>query len=227
MNSIKNSDLLYRFITCLFFNDALRNRLLRILKRIVAFSLEGGKKNRFSNQTSRIRNEKIMMVDSVLHSLENSIKKGTLKKNVVRSVLKLWGSSLTIPRQAEPEVKKFHKEYGFKPPWLLVISPGHLCNLKCRDCYASSDNRDSKIDWDVLDKLIKDAKKKWGIKLVVFSGGEPFAYRSQGKGIMDIVKENPDCLFLSFTNGTLIDDNTISELAKYKNLTPAYSVEGF
>ena len=227
MKFIKNSDLVYRFITWLFFNDALRNRLLGILKKIVASSLEGGKKNRFSNQTSRIRNEKIMMVDSVLHSLEKSIKKKTLKKNVVRSVLKLWGSSLTTSRQDEPEVKKFHEKYGFNPPWLLVISPGHLCNLKCKDCYASSGNRDSKLDWNVLDKLIKDARKKWGIKLVVFSGGEPFAYRSQGKGIMDIVKENPDCLFLSFTNGTLIDDNTISQLAKYKNLTPSYSVEGF
>ena len=80
MNFIKNSDLVYRFITWLFFNDALRNRLLGILKKIVASSLEGGKKNRFSNQTSRIRHEKIMMVDSVFHSLENSIKKKTLKR---------------------------------------------------------------------------------------------------------------------------------------------------
>ncbi len=227
MNSIKNSDLLYRFITWLFFNDVLRNRLIKILKKIVTSTLKAEKENRFSNQTPRIRQEKSMMVDSVLHSIENSIKKGTLKKNVAKSVLKLWGSSLTRPRQDEPEVKEFYDKNGFYPPWLLVISPGHFCNLKCRDCYASSGTRDSKLDWDILNKLIKDAKKKWGIKLVVFSGGEPFAYRSENKGIVDIVKDNPDCLFLSFTNGTLIDDNMISELAECKNLTPAFSVEGF
>jgi sulfatase maturation enzyme AslB (radical SAM superfamily) len=227
MNSIKNSGLTYRFLTWLLFNDVFRSRLIKILKKIVSSSLKADKKNRFSNQTPRIQREKTLMVDSILHSMENSIKKGTIKKNVLNSVLKLWGSSLATPRQDKPELKKFYDKNGFYPPWLLVISPGHFCNLKCKDCYASSGTKDSKLDWDVLDKLIKDAKKKWGIGLVVFSGGEPFAYQSQGKGIMDIVKENPDCLFLSFTNGTLIDDNIISELSECKNLTPAFSVEGF
>jgi MoaA/NifB/PqqE/SkfB family radical SAM enzyme len=167
------------------------------------------------------------MIGSILHSIENSIKKKNLKKEVAGYVLKLWGNTLTAPVNNSPEVKRFYQKNGFNPPWLLVISPGHLCNLKCQDCYASSGTRDSKIEWDILSRLIYDAKKKWGIKLVVFSGGEPFAYRSQEKGIMDIARENPDLLFLSFTNGTLIDDGILSELAECKNLTPAFSVEGF
>ena len=73
MNSIKNSDLLYKFITWLLFNDVLRNRLIKILKKTVTSSLKAEKENRFSNQTPRIRHEKILMVDSVLHSIENSI----------------------------------------------------------------------------------------------------------------------------------------------------------
>ena len=123
---------------------------------------------------------------------------------------KLWGSSLTEPVRDDAEIKRFHEKNSFDPPWLLVISPGHFCNLRCKDCYASSGKRDSKIEWKILDSFIKDAKKKWGIRLIVFSGGEPFAYSSQGKGIMDLVRENPDLLFLSFTNGTLIDDKAIN-----------------
>jgi MoaA/NifB/PqqE/SkfB family radical SAM enzyme len=167
------------------------------------------------------------MIGSILHSIDLSIKKKNLKKEVVNHVLRLWGTSLTSPVKDSPQIRDFYQKNGFNPPWLLVISPGHFCNLKCGDCYASSGTRDSRIEWDILDDFIQDAKKKWGIRLIVFSGGEPFAYWSQGKGIMDIVRKNPDLLFLSFTNGTLIDEKAVEDLYECKNLTPAFSVEGF
>ena len=227
MASLKRNDSIYRSITWLLFHRASRSLLLKILERAAASSLQSKRKNKFSNNSARIREEKTLMIRSILHSIKNSIREKNLKKDVVSHVLKLWGDSLTTPVKNSPDVKKFYEKNGFNPPWLLVISPGHFCNLKCRDCYASSGKRDSRIEWDILDRFIKDAKKKWGIRLIVFSGGEPFAYRSQGRGIMDIVRENPDLLFLSFTNGTLINDIVVSELAECKNLTPAFSVEGF
>jgi MoaA/NifB/PqqE/SkfB family radical SAM enzyme len=61
---------------------------------------------------------------------------------------------------------------------------------------------------------------------VVISGGEPLAYTSEGKDILDLVEQHPDCLFLMFSNGTLIDDRTARRLEKLGNLTPALSVEG-
>jgi len=214
-------------MTWLLFNSHFRGHLLRKIEKTASSLLSGDRTNKFANKSPRIREEKILMVRSILHSIEHALKKGTLKKDVVRSVLRLWGSSLTTSPRENPGAMGFYQKHGFDPPWLLVISPGHFCNLRCKDCYASSGPRKAKLQWDVLSSFIKDAKDTWGIKLVVFSGGEPFAYRSQGKGIMDIVRENPDLLFLSFTNGTLIDEKVMEELAACKNLTPAFSVEGF
>ena len=37
----------------------------------------------------------------------------------------------------------------------------------------------------------------------------------------------PDCEFLSFTNGTLIDEEFCQEMLRVKNFVPAISLEGF
>ena len=38
---------------------------------------------------------------------------------------------------------------------------------------------------------------------------------------------HPDCEFLSFTNGTLIDEEFCREMLRVKNFVPAISLEGF
>jgi MoaA/NifB/PqqE/SkfB family radical SAM enzyme len=227
MASKEGSGTMYRMLTWLLFHGLSRRPLLRLLKRLADSSLASNRNNKFSNKSPRIRQEKSLMVASILNSIDASIAKGNLKKQVVGQVLSLWGASLASPVKNSPRIKEFHDRNGCYPPWLLVISPGHFCNLRCRDCYASSGKTGSRIEWTILDRFIKDAREKWGIRLVVFSGGEPFAYRSRGKGIMDIARKNPDLLFLAFTNGTLIDDQTVDDLCNCKNLTPAFSVEGF
>jgi hypothetical protein len=62
---------------------------------------------------------------------------------------------------------------------------------------------------------------------VVISGGEPLAYHSQGKGILDAAAKHPDTLFLMYTNGTLIDEEMAARMAGLGNITPAISVEGW
>ena len=109
----------------------------------------------------------------VKESKNDPIKKAALIKEIVNSIaiipdiisrsvyIKECGTILNIKEQTLMNElnkrlrKKFYDKNGFYPPWLLVISPGHFCNLKCKDCYASSGTKDSKLDWDVLDKLIK------------------------------------------------------------------------
>ena len=38
---------------------------------------------------------------------------------------------------------------------------------------------------------------------------------------------HPDCAFLSFTNGTLIDEEFCQDMLRVKNFVPAISLEGF
>lgn len=196
------------------------------MQKVATSSLDPGKNNRFSGTSKRIQHERKLMVLSIIESIKRSIEKGTVRPDVAEAVLSLWANSLTTPREQNKKLRSFKEEMGFYPPFLLVIGPGHACNLRCSDCYAGSNISGEKLPWDTLDRIIADARRLWDIKLVVFSGGEPFAYRSGGKDMLDIVKKNPDCLFLAFTNGTLIDSKTAERLGDCKNLTPAFSVEG-
>ena len=59
-----------------------------------------------------------------------------------------------------------------------------------------------------------DAKTLWEARYFAISGGEPLAYHSDGKGILDIAEKHPDCFFLMYTNGTLIDDKVAARLAQ-------------
>ena len=43
---------------------------------------------------------------------------------------------------------------------------------------------------------------------------------------MRICEKYPDCEFLSFTNGTLIDEEFCQEMLRVKNFVPAISLEG-
>lgn len=111
-------------------------------------------------------------------------------------------------------------------PGFLVLSPGKMCNLHCPDCYANSANENNILDFAVLNRIVAEAKEFWEIRFFVISGGEPFIYRSQGKGIIDLAKTHKDSLFLVYTNGTLINEAVARELSLLANLTPAISVEG-
>jgi MoaA/NifB/PqqE/SkfB family radical SAM enzyme len=126
---------------------------------------------------------------------------------------------------------RFREASGTIPPWFLVISPTRSCNLQCEGCYANSGpetehHKTAKLPWDILDRIMTEAEKLWGVPLFVFSGGEPLAYRSQGKDLLDAVERHKDCLFLMFTNGTLITGETAQRIARLGNLTPSISVEG-
>lgn len=226
MKNIIDNDLTYKLLNRLMFNSLTRKYLIRYIKKVVSSNLDPGKQNIFSKGNPRIQHEKKMMAFSIIQSLERSIEKKILNPNIAQEVLKLWAKSLIRPRQENKVVNRFYQKNGCRPPWFLVISPGHFCNLKCRDCYANSAPDTRKLHWHIMDMLIDEARKLWDIKLVVFSGGEPFAYHSEGRGILDIIEKNPDCLFLAFTNGTLFDRKLVSRIAECKNITPAFSVEG-
>ena len=124
------------------------------------------------------------------------------------------------PKQA------FQRRRGSGPPDFLTISPTRSCNLSCVGCYASSSPTPQKLDWSTFERIVTEAHQSWGTRFFVLSGGEPFAYRDQGKGVLDLAERHPDCFFLAYTNGTLIDDRLARRLGELGNLSPGISVEG-
>ena len=56
------------------------------------------------------------------------------------------------------------------------------------------------------------------------SGGEPYLMKDTW---MRLWKKHPDMYFMTYTNGTLLDQRTVDELARLGNVAPAISVEGY
>jgi len=146
---------------------------------------------------------------------------------VMRSVVRNLVSGIMVEGGQQTAISRFHETYGTNPPGFLTLSPGKTCNLRCTGCYANAGADSEKLDWNTFDRIITEAKTLWGVRFLVISGGEPLAYHSEGKGILDAAEKHPDVFFLMYTNGTLINDAVAKRLAALGNVTPAISVEGW
>jgi MoaA/NifB/PqqE/SkfB family radical SAM enzyme len=114
----------------------------------------------------------------------------------------------------------FAKAQGFRPPYLMVISPTMKCNLNCYGCYAGAYGP-AELDFGDVVRLI-DEGKQYGIYFIVISGGEPFVWKS----MLDLFERENDVYFQVYTNGTLIDDRLAERLSELGNVVPCISVEG-
>jgi MoaA/NifB/PqqE/SkfB family radical SAM enzyme len=163
-------------------------------------------------------------------ALLRTIERVLSESNLAPAVLRNAGQAVlraTMQRGNQRTSRGFRARHGKYPPGFLTISPGKACNLRCTGCYADSGQAAEKLDWSTFDRIITETKTLWGKNFFVLSGGEPFAYRSEGKGILEAAGKHDDCLFMAYTNGTLIDGHVAQRLAQVGNLSPAISLEGW
>ena len=184
-----------------------------------------------SRRPYQVQQDKHDMMRALLYSFQRALERRQISRGVLHSLLRSAYANYVDEMQDEESKNAAAsfaaKHGGQKPPGLMVISPTRTCNLRCTGCYASAGPSGERMDWDVFHRIITEAKNLWGMRFFVISGGEPFTYRSHGKGLLDMVKEHSDCFFLCYTNGTLINQQLAQRIAEAGNLTPAISVEGF
>jgi len=116
---------------------------------------------------------------------------------------------------------EFTKREGMPTPFTILISPTMRCNLTCEGCFAGEYDRESDMDIDTLQGIV-DQANDMGVYLITILGGEPF-FR---KDLLDFYGRNPDVYFQVYTNGTLLDDETLDRMAKLGNVAPMLSIEG-
>ena len=108
-------------------------------------------------------------------------------------------------------------------PWAILLDPTSACNLHCTGCWAAEYGHKLNLSLETIDDIITQGKKL-GTYMYIYTGGEPMVRK---KDIITICERHPDCEFLSFTNGTLIDEEFCQEMLRVKNFVPAISLEGF
>ena len=119
--------------------------------------------------------------------------------------------------------EKAAAEHNCNIPWAILMDPTSACNLHCTGCWAAEYGNKLNMSLETMDNIIRQGKEL-GTYMYIFSGGEPMVRKDD---IIRLCETHPDCMFLAFTNGTLIDDKFAEEMLRVKNFVPAISVEGF
>ena len=145
-------------------------------------------------------------------ALDPEVRKTFFTNFIVNASLK--GSAL----QKETEEKE-----DCNVPWAILLDPTSACNLHCTGCWAAEYGHKLNLSLETIDDIITQGKKL-GTYMYIYTGGEPMVRK---KDIITICERHPDCEFLSFTNGTLIDEEFCQEMLRVKNFVPAISLEGF
>ena len=120
------------------------------------------------------------------------------------------------------EVRSNRGKYHCNIPWQILIDPTSACNLKCKGCWAAEYGHRQNLTYDEMDSVIRQAKAL-GTHFYMFTGGEPLIRKND---IIKLCDAHPDCAFMAYTNGTLIDDAFCREVLRVGNLAFALSVEG-
>ena len=147
-----------------------------------------------------------------LWDLDPEVRKIVFKNLILNA--SLTGSA----RQDELSAK-----YNCNVPWAILLDPTSACNLHCTGCWAAEYGHSLNLSLETIDSIIRQGKEM-GAYMYIYTGGEPLVRK---KDLIKICEMHPDCEFLSFTNGTLIDEEFCQDMLRVKNFVPAISLEGF
>ena len=107
-------------------------------------------------------------------------------------------------------IRKMREKYNCNVPWLILMDPTSACNLHCTGCWAAEYGNRLNLTFDEMDSVVTQGKEL-GIYLYMFTGGEPLVRKSD---IIKLCVKHNDCAFLSFTNGTLVDEAFCQEMKR-------------
>ena len=119
--------------------------------------------------------------------------------------------------------EELRNKYNCNIPWAILLDPTSACNLHCTGCWAAEYGHKLNLTYDEIDDIICQGKEM-GIYFYVYTGGEPLVRK---KDLIRLCEKHSDCVFLCFTNSTLIDEEFADEMLRVGNFVQAISLEGF
>ena len=180
--------------------------------------LAGDGPDSFESQRDAVRNV-INNPDNNMHQLIMDIMRDT-DKEVLKATFQNFFLNANII--GWPIQEKMREKYGCNIPWAILLDPTSACNLHCTGCWAAEYSNKLNLTFDEIDSIITQGKEL-GVYMYIYTGGEPLVRK---KDLIALCNKHSDCQFLSFTNGTLIDEEFTDEMLRVKNFIPAISLEG-
>ena len=141
------------------------------------------------------------------YQLDEGVRKAFFQNFIINASLK-GGALQEEVRQRE----------GCNVPWAILLDP-----TSGTGCWAAEYGHKLNLSLDTIDSIVRQGKEL-GTYMYIYTGGEPMVRK---KDLITLCECHPNCEFLSFTNGTLIDEEFCREMLRVKNFVPAISLEGF
>ena len=123
---------------------------------------------------------------------------------------------------AWPEQEKSREKHKCNIPWAILLDPTSACNLHCTGCWAAEYGYKQNLSFEDIDSIITQGKEL-GCHMYIYTGGEPLMRKAD---LIRLCEKHQDCVFLCFTNSTLIDEKFCDDMIRVANFVPAISAEG-
>lgn len=117
---------------------------------------------------------------------------------------------------------QFEKANGFRPPFVMILSPTWQCNLRCKGCYTLGYQRHPGLPYDLIKRILMECMDI-GLYFITVLGGEPFAWPH----LFQMIEEHPQIFFQVYTNGTLMTREKAERLRDLGNVMVVVSCEGY
>ena len=117
-----------------------------------------------------------------------------------------------------PKQEENRKKYNCNIPWTILLDPTSACNLHCTGCWAAEYGNKLNLTFDEIDSIIQQGKEL-GVYMYIYTGGEPLVRK---KDLIRLCEKHDDCVFLCFTNATLIDEDFVNEMLRVKTSFPLF-----
>ncbi len=110
---------------------------------------------------------------------------------------------------------------GFRPPFIMILSPTYHCNLRCKGCYTLGYGTRPELPYEVVERVLNECEML-GINFVTVLGGEPLVYPH----LFRMLESHPNIFFQVYTNGTLMTKEKAKRFADAGNAAVVISIEG-
>ncbi len=188
--------------------------LPRILSTVEKFDTKGVNANTYANLRKNFtdpNNNWNIMIHNLIKNVD---------PDVLESMMMSLGFHSAIASMTER--MENIKKYNCNIPWAVLMDPTAACNLHCTGCWAAEYGKNTFLTYETMERIISEGMAL-GTYTYIFSGGEP---TTRKKDIIRLAETHPDCAFLAFTNGTLVDEAFADDLKRVGNFALAFSIEG-
>ncbi len=148
---------------------------------------------------------------SIIHDLD---------KNIVRQMLISFG--LDAGLYGTKKVRANREKYKCNVPFIILFDPTSACNLHCKGCWAAEYGHNQYLTNDEMQSIVSQGKEL-GTHVYMLTGGEPLMRKDD---IINLCRNNKDCVFIAYTNATLVDQKLCDQMKEVGNFALALSIEG-